>query len=147
MHMLIHQPNYSMLNRRIENGLTDVLREEGVGCIAFGPLGGGLLTERYLNGIPKDSRAGHDPRFIRPSDITEEKLTTIRALTEIAHQRGQSLAQMAIQWDLRVPEVTTALIGASRPEQVTENVKALDAPDFTVEELAAIDEILSSRTW
>ena len=147
MHMLIHQPNYSMLNRWIENGLTDVLREEGVGCIAFGPLGGGLLTERYLNGIPADSRAGHDPRFMRPSDITEEKLTTIRALTEVAHRRGQSLAQMAIRWDLRLPEVTTTLIGASKPEQVTENVKALEAPDFTKEELDEIDGILAARTW
>ena len=147
MHMLIHQPNYSMLNRWIENGLTDVLREEGVGCIAFGPLAGGLLAGRYLNGIPKDSRAGHDPRYMRPSDITEEKLKIIRALNDIALQRGQSLAQMAIMWDLRLPEVTTALIGASRPEQIIENVKALDAPDFTQEELSAIDKILAEKSW
>ena len=147
MHMLIHQPNYSMLNRSIENGLTDVLREEGVGCIAFGPLGGGLLTGRYLNGIPADSRAGHDPRFIRPSDITEEKLTLIRQLNDVAQRRGQSLAQMAICWDLRLPEVTTALIGASRPEQVIENVKALNAPAFTQEELDEIDAILAKKNW
>ncbi|MBQ9252481.1 MAG: L-glyceraldehyde 3-phosphate reductase [Clostridia bacterium] len=147
MHLLIHQPNYSMLNRSIEKGLTQVLEEEGVGCIAFGPLGGGLLTERYLNGIPADSRAGHDPRFIRPADITEEKLNTIRALTEIAHRRGQSLAQMAVLWDLRLPQVTTALIGASKPEQVIENVKALSAPAFTAEELAEIDQVLASKNW
>ena len=147
MHMLIHQPNYSMLNRSIENGLTDVLREEGVGCIAFGPLGGGLLTGRYLNGIPADSRAGHDPRFIRPSDITEEKLATIRALNEIAARRGQTLAQMALAWDLRLPEVTTALIGASRPEQVLENLEALKGPAFTREELDAIDQVLAARSW
>ena len=147
MHMLIHQPNYSMLNRSIENGLTDVLREEGVGCIAFGPLGGGLLTGRYLNGIPADSRAGHDPRFIQPSDITEEKLTLIRQLNDVAQRRGQSLAQMAICWDLRLPEVTTALIGASRPEQVIENVKALNAPAFTQEELDEIDAILAKKNW
>lgn len=147
MHLLIHQPNYSMLNRSIEKGLTQVLEKEGVGCIAFGPLGGGLLTERYLNGIPADSRAGHDPRFIRPADITEEKLNTIRALTEIAHRRGQSLAQMAVLWDLRLPQVTTALIGASKPEQVIENVKALSAPAFTAEELAEIDQVLASRNW
>lgn len=96
MHMLIHQPNYSMLNRSIENGLLDVLETYGVGCIAFGPLAGGMLTGRYLNGIPADSRAGHDPRFLRPSDITEEKLSIVRRLNDIAMQRGQTLAQMAL---------------------------------------------------
>lgn len=144
-HMLIHQPNYNMLNRSIEHGLTDVLAEEGVGCIAFGPLAGGRLTGRYLNGIPADSRAGHDPRFLRPSDINEDLLALIRKLNAVAERRGQTLAQMALAWTLRDKVVTTALIGASKPEQVIENVKALDNADFTAEELAEIDAILERR--
>ncbi len=143
MHMLIHQPNYSMLNRSIENGLTDVVREEGVGLIAFGPLAGGRLTARYLNGIPADSRAGHDPRYLRPEYITEELLDKVRALNAIALERGQTLAQMALAWTLRLPEVTTALIGASRPSQILENVEALQKLDFSKEELQAIDRILA----
>ena len=146
-HMLIHQPNYSMFNRWIEDGLTDVLREEGVGCIAFGPLGGGLLTSRYLNGIPADSRAGHDPRFLRPDSITEDKLTVVRELNAVAEERGQTLAQMAVAWDLRLPEVTTALIGASRAEQVLENIKALDHLEFSEEETKRIDAILAKKNW
>lgn len=140
--MLIHQPNYSMFNRTIENGLTDVLAEEGVGCIAFGPLAGGSLTERYLNGIPADSRAGHDPRFLKASDITEKKLNIVRQLKEIADERGQSVAQLALVWTLRNPVVTSALIGASRPEQVEENVKAMLNPTLSTEELARIEAIL-----
>ena len=143
MHMLIHQPNYSMLNRSIENGLLDVLETDGVGCIAFGPLAGGMLTGRYLNGIPADSRAGHDPRFLRPSDITEEKLSIVRRLNDIAMQRGQTLAQMALAWSLRSKGVTSALIGASKPEQIIENVRALDNTHFTQEELAGIDSVLA----
>ena len=143
MHLLIHQPNYSMFNRTIEHGLTDVLRKEGVGCIAFGPLAGGRLTGRYLNGIPADSRAGHDPRFLRPSDITDEMLSKVRALNKLAEKRGQTLAQMALAWTLRDDVVTTALIGASRASQVVENVQALENLSFTAEELAAIDEILA----
>ena len=142
MHLLIHQPNYSMLNRSIEHGLTDVLEEKGVGCIAFGPLAGGRLTDRYLNGIPADSRAGHDPRYLRPEYITDELLEKVRALNEIAAERGQSMAQMALAWTLRLPQVTTALIGASRPQQIIENVKALDNLEFTKEELQAIDAML-----
>lgn len=142
MHLLIHQPNYSMLNRSIEQGLTDVLEEKGVGCIAFGPLAGGRLTDRYLNGIPADSRAGHDPRYLRPEYITDELLDKVRALNEIAKKRGQTMAQMALAWTLRLPQVTTALIGASRPQQIIENVQALDNLAFTDEELQAIDEIL-----
>ena len=142
MHLLIHQPNYSMLNRSIEQGLTDVLEEKGVGCIAFGPLAGGRLTDRYLNGIPADSRAGHDPRYLRPEYITDELLDKVRALNEIAKKRGQTMAQMALAWTLRLPQVTTALIGASRPQQIVENVQALDNLAFTDEELQAIDEIL-----
>lgn len=144
-HMLIHQPNYSMLNRRIENGLIDVLTAEGVGCIAFGPLGGGLLTGRYLNGLPADSRAVHDPRFLRASDITGEKLSIIRQLNDVAEARGQTLAQMAVAWTLRTSAVTSALIGASKPEQILENIKALEAAPFTTEELNRIDQILAQK--
>lgn len=143
--MLIHQPNYSMLNRSIENGLTDLLKNEGVGCIAFGPLAGGRLTGRYLNGIPADSRAGHDPRFLRPSDINEDMLSLTVKLDNIAKRRGQTLAQMALAWTLRSDAVTSALIGASKPEQITENVKALDNTSFTAEELSEIDDILSGK--
>ena len=142
-HLLIHQPNYSMFDRWIEHGLTDVLREEGVGCICFAPLQNGLLTNRYLHGIPADSRAAHDPRYLRPSAITEDKLSRVRALNEIAAARGQALSQMALAWVLRDPVVTSALIGASRPEQIIENVKALDAAPFTQAELDAIEAILA----
>ena len=140
--MLIHQPNYSMLNRTVEQGLTDVLREEGVGCIAFAPLRNGILTNRYLNGIPADSRAAHDPRYRKARDITEEKLAVVRALNEIALQRGLTMAQLALQWVLRDPVVTSALIGASRPEQVEENVQAANFAPLTAEELTQIDRIL-----
>ncbi|MGN0778099.1 MAG: L-glyceraldehyde 3-phosphate reductase [Aristaeellaceae bacterium] len=140
---LIHQPSYSMFNRWIEDGLTDVLRQEGVGCICFAPLQNGLLTNRYLNGIPADSRAAHDPRYLKASDITPDKLEKIRALNDIAQARGQALSQMALAWVLRDPVVTSALIGASRPEQIVENVKALNAAPFTSEELASIDAILA----
>ena len=134
-----------MFNRYIENGLTDVLSENGVGCIAFGPLAGGKLTGRYLNGIPADSRAAHDPRFLRPSDITERLLTTVRKLDSLAKERGQTLAQMALAFTLRSDAVTSALIGASKPEQITENVKALQNITFTTEELGLIDQILAER--
>ena len=145
MHLLIHQPNYSMFNRSIERGLTDVVREEGVGIMAFGPLAGGRLTGRYLNGIPADSRAVHDPRFLRASDINEDLMKTVRALNAVAERRGQTLAQLALVWTLRDPVVTSALIGASKPEQVTENVKALDNMKLTKEELDEIDAILANR--
>ncbi len=141
--MLIEQPNYSMLNRWIEEeGLTDVLREERVGCIVFAPLQNGLLTGKYLNGIPSDSRAAHDPRYLKPSDITQDKLDKIAKLNEIAQARGQKLAQMALQWVLRDEVVTSALIGASRPEQIVENVQAVHGPAFTQDELDAIEAIL-----
>lgn len=145
MHMLIHQPNYNMFNRSIENGLTDVVAEEGVGIMAFAPLAGGRLTGRYLNGIPEDSRASHDPRFLRASDINEELLKTVRALNAVAERRGQTLAQLALVWTLRDPVVTSALIGASKPEQVVENVKALENMTLTEEELNEIDTILANR--
>ena len=139
---LIEQPNYSLLDRWIERGLTDVLRTENVGCIVFAPLQNGLLTGKYLGGIPADSRAAHDPRYLKPSSITPEKLAKIAALNEIALARGQKLSQMALAWVLRDPVVTSALIGASRPEQIVENVQALASAPFTQEELAKIDEIV-----
>lgn len=148
-HLLIHQPSYSMLNRWIEQpadgtgSLKDVLRREGVGCIAFAPLQNGLLTAKYLNGIPADSRAAHDPRYLKPAAITEEKLAKIRKLNAIAEARGQKLAQMALQWILRDDVVTSALIGASKPEQIAENVAALQFPALNTSELNAIDEILA----
>ena len=143
-HMLIHQPNYSMMNRRPEQGLTDVLREKGVGMIAFGPLAGGLLTGKYNAGIPSDSRAAKDPRFLKPGDITPEKLNTVARLKDIAQARGQSLPQLALSWTLRDPVVTSALIGASKPEQIRENVQALEKLSFTPEELSAVDAALNA---
>ena len=140
--MLIHQPNYSMFNRSIENGLDGVLRTEGVGCIAFAPLANGLLTAKYLKGIPADSRAAHDSRYLKPDAITPEKVEKAAKLNALALERGQSLAQMALQGVLRDDVVTSALIGASKPEQITENVKALDAAPLTRAELSRIDEIL-----
>ena len=140
--MLIHQPKYSMFNPSIENGLGDVLRQEGVGCIAFAPLANGLLTAKYLKGIPADSRAAHDPRYLKPEYITPDKVAKAARLNEIAAARGQTLAQMALQWVLRDDVVTSALIGASRPEQITENVRALDAAPLTEAELAQIAEVL-----
>ena len=139
---LIHQPSYSMLNRWIEDGLTDVLREEKVGCIVFAPLANGLLTGKYLDGIPADSRMAKDARYLRPESLTDEKLEKIRALKKIADSRGQKLHHLALQWVLRNPVVTSALIGASRPEQIVDNVQALSAPPLTDEELRLIDAAL-----
>ena len=147
-HLLIHQPSYSMLNRHIETpmegtgSLQDVLRREGVGCICFAPLQNGLLTGKYLNGIPAGSRAAHDPRYLKPAAITDDKLKKVLRLQQIARKRGQSLAQMSLQWVLRDAVVTSALIGASRPEQIVENVSALSGPAFTQEELTLIDGIV-----
>lgn len=140
---LIHQPSYSMLNRWIEKeGLIDVLKAEGIGSIAFSVLQQGLLSGKYLDGIPEDSRAARDPRYFKPKDITPERLEKIAQLARIAHQRDQLLPQMAIAWALRVGRLTSALIGASRPEQLIENIKALDNLNFSEEELAAIDAIV-----
>lgn len=139
---LIHQPSYSMFNRWVEEGLLSVLQEEGVGCIPFSPLAQGLLTNRYLDGIPATSRAGKPHGFLRPSAITKEKLACIRALNDLARTRNQSLAQMAIAWVLRQPAVTTALIGASTIGQIEECVQSLEHPDFGKSELEAIDAIL-----
>ena len=139
---LIHQPSYSMLNRWIEDELIDVLEKEGVGSIAFSPLAGGKLTNRYLNGIPKDSRAASGSVFLGENDITEELVTKIKALNEVAMKRGQSLAQMALAWDLKVGKLTSVLIGASKVSQIEDCVQALQHLDFNEEEFKAIDEIL-----
>jgi L-glyceraldehyde 3-phosphate reductase len=141
---LIHQPVYSMLNRWIENGLQDVLDREGIGSIAFCPLAQGLLTSRYLGGIQEGSRASKPHGFLRPNQITEDKLAKVRALSDLAKKRGQSLAQMALAWVLRGGRVTSALIGASRIEQIRENVAALQNLAFSKEELDAIDKILAA---
>ena len=140
---LIHQPKYHLFDRWIEGGLTDILQRDGMGGIVFCPLAQGLLTNRYLAGIPADSRAGHDPRFLKPEDITEAKLAIIRQLDALARQRGQSLAQMALQWVLRNPVITSALIGASKVSQIEENVAALAHPPLSETELAAIEQILA----
>ncbi len=139
---LIHQPSYSMLNRWIENGLIDVLEEEGVGSIAFSPLAGGKLTNRYLNGIPEDSRAVSSSVFMQKSDITEELVAKVKTLNEVAGKRGQSLAQMALAWNLKVGKLTSVLIGASKVSQIEDCVKALDHLEFTEEELQQINAIL-----
>jgi L-glyceraldehyde 3-phosphate reductase len=136
--VLIHQPSYSLLNRWIEDGLLDVLGEEGVGCIVFSPLAQGLLTGRYLDGVPEDSRAARDETFSREM-LSEENLGHVRALNEIAGRRGQSLAQMALAWTLRDPRVTSTLIGASSVAQLDENLAALSRLDFGDDELAEID--------
>lgn len=140
---LIHQPSYSMLNRWIEGELQTVLAEEGMGSIAFSPLAQGLLTNRYLTGIPADSRAAKGV-FLKPEAITPEKLDKIRRLNEMAAARGQSLTQMSLAWVMRGGKVTSALIGASRVSQVEENVAALNNLEFTTEELARIDVIVNS---
>jgi L-glyceraldehyde 3-phosphate reductase len=139
---LIHQPSYSMFNRWVEDGLLTVLGEEGIGCIAFCPLAQGLLTNRYLAGVPTDSRVAKPHGFLKGDAITPQRLEEIRDLNTLAQARGQSLAQMALTWVLRDARVTSALIGASRVEQIEENVKALTAPKLTADELKRIDAIL-----
>ena len=139
---LIHQPKYSIFDRRVENGLLDVLGNEGVGAIAFCPLAQGLLTDRYLDGIPADSRANKPHGFLKKHDIDEHRLAQMRALNAVAVERGQSLAQMALAWVLRDGRMTSALIGASRVEQIEQNVAALANLNFSVVELGRIDAIL-----
>jgi L-glyceraldehyde 3-phosphate reductase len=141
---LIHQPKYSMLDRTMEDKLLDVLNEHGIGSIAFCPLAQGLLTGRYLEGIPADSRASKPHGFLKKHDIDDRRVAQIRALNEIAKERGQSLAQMALAWVLREGRVTSALIGASRVEQIEQNVAALHHLAFSSDELARIDAILRS---
>jgi L-glyceraldehyde 3-phosphate reductase len=136
--LLIHQPSYSLLNRWIEGGLLDVLDEEGAGCIVFSPLAQGMLTDKYLDGIPDDSRAARDGS-LSPDLLNDEALERIRALNEIAARRGQSLAQLALAWTLRDPRVTSTLVGASSVEQLEANVAALEQLGLSPEELAEID--------
>jgi L-glyceraldehyde 3-phosphate reductase len=140
---LIHQPKYSMFERTPERGLLDVLGKEGVGAIAFCPLAQGLLTDRYLSGIPADARAAKPHGFLKKHDIDDARLAKVRALNEAARERGQSLAQMALAWVLRDGRMTSALIGASRVEQIEQNVAALANLTFSAEELARIDAILT----
>jgi L-glyceraldehyde 3-phosphate reductase len=139
---LIHQPSYSMLNRWVEDGLLDTLTEEGIGCIVFSPLAQGMLTDRYLGGIPADSRAGRPTGFLRPEHVTEDKVAKVRRLNEIARGRGQTMAEMAIAWVLRQPAVTSALIGASRVQQIEDVVAGLSNLSFSKAELSQIDAIV-----
>jgi L-glyceraldehyde 3-phosphate reductase len=140
--MLINQAAYNMMHRWVENGLFDILDDDGIGCIAFIPLAQGILTNKYLNGIPEDSRAAKAHGHLQEARITEEKLAQVKALYEIANNRGQSLAQMAIAWTLRDKRVTSALIGASSTKQIEENLGALNNLEFTNEELEMIDKIV-----
>jgi L-glyceraldehyde 3-phosphate reductase len=141
---VIHQMKYSMFVRKPEEGLFGRLEAEGIGGIAFSPLALGMLTDRYLKGIPADSRAGKDGRFLNKTHLTEERLAQIRTLAEMAQQRGQSMAQMALAWVLRQKAVTSALIGASRVGQIEDCVRAAHGPEFPAAELARIDEILGA---
>ncbi|MGD0692103.1 MAG: L-glyceraldehyde 3-phosphate reductase [Acidimicrobiales bacterium] len=138
--LLIHQPSYSMLNRWIEDRLLDVLDEQGVGCIAFSPLGQGLLTDKYLDGVSKDSRAAKGDSSLAAQLLSDENLARVRGLAAIAHERGQKMAQLAIAWALRNPVVTSVLLGASSVEQLDENLDALNNLTFTDEELKRIDQ-------
>ncbi|OXA78444.1 L-glyceraldehyde 3-phosphate reductase [Flavobacterium aquidurense] len=139
---LIHQPKYSMFVREPENGLLDVLGKQGVGCIPFSPLAQGLLSDKYLNGIPKDSRVATSGQFLKESHITPEILEKISLLNNISRQRGQKLAHMALSWLLRDERVTSVLIGSSKPEQIIDSIEALKNTSFTNEELQTINTIL-----
>ena len=140
---VIHQPKYNMFDRSIERELIDALRDTGMGCIPFSPLAQGMLTDRYLNGIPSDSRAAKEHGFLKKEMITEEKLNQIRKLNEVAKRRGQSLAQMSLAWVLRIPEITSVLLGASSVGQLESNLAALQNKHFSNEEYHEIDQILS----
>ena len=140
---LIHQPRFSMLDRWVEPELLATLEAEGIGATVFSPLAKGVLTDRYFKGIPADSRAGHDPRFLRPADITDAVLAKTRKLNDLAHSRGQTLAQMALAWVLRHKVVTSALIGASKVQQVDDCVGAVKNLNFSADELAHIEKILA----
>ena len=141
---LIHQPKYSMFERWVEGGLLELLEQEGVGCIPFSPLAQGLLTDKYLKGIPADSRVAKGVGFLQESHITPERHKQIQHLNELAQSRGQSLAQMALAWLLKDPRVTSVLIGASKPEQLTDSLRCLESPAFSPEELAGIEQILQA---
>ena len=140
---LIHQPKYSMFERAPENGLLDVLQQQGVGCIAFSPLAGGVLTDRYLQGIPEDSRAASGSRFLSSEQLTPEKMEKVRQLNELAQQRGQKLSQMALAWVLRGGRVTSVLIGASKTSQINDAITMLNQREFSQSELDRIDAILA----
>ena len=140
---LIHQPNYSLFDRWVEDGLLDVLTDEGIGCIVFSPLDQGVLTDRYLKGIPSDARAGKPDTYLSKEDISEDKLAKVRTLNEMAQKRGQSMAQMALAWVMRQPAVTSALIGASRVSQVEDSVATLNKLEFSPDELRLIEHILA----
>jgi len=140
---LIHQPRYNMFDRWVEDGLLDALAEEGIGCIAFSPLAQGLLTDRYLQGIPEGSRASRPQPFLRPENITEEKLGKVRRLNEIAKRRGQSMAQLALAWVLRQPAMTSVLKGASKVSQVEDGVGTIKNLKFSPQELQEIEAILA----
>lgn len=141
--LLVNQIRYSMFSRDVENGLLDMMEAEGVGGVAFAPLHSGMLTDKYIHGIPKDSRAAKDPRYLKPGDITEEKLNKINRLNTIAEKRGQTLAQMALAWVLRKETISSALIGASCPEQIVENLKALDSEPFSESEMIEMEKVLN----
>jgi L-glyceraldehyde 3-phosphate reductase len=143
--LLIHQPRYNMFDRWIEGGLLEALREEGIGSIVYSPLAQGVLTDKYLGGIPAGSRASKSGTFLKTEQVTADKLTRVERLNALARARGQSLAQMALAWVLRHPEVTSALIGASRPEQIDDAVGALANSIFTDEELEQIEGILAAK--
>lgn len=145
---LIHQPKYSMLDRWVEDGLLDVLDDEGVGCITFSSLAQGLLTNRYINGIPKDSRAtsGRGNGSIESGQIQPNEIALANALNEMAQQRGQSLAQMALAWVLKDKRITSVLLGVSRKEQLLDSLKALEAGPFSQEELTQIDQLLKTHS-
>lgn len=141
---IIHQPKYSMYERWIEDGLLDLLGNEGVGCIPFSPLAQGMLTDKYLKGIPEDSRAAKSHGFLQRDQITEEKLAQLNKLNAIAQERGQKLAHMALSWILRDERITSVLVGASKPEQLADSLKCLENTNFTKDELNKIDLILSN---
>jgi len=139
---VIHQPKYSMFERWVEGGLLDLLEQEGVGCIPFSPLAQGLLTDKYLKGIPNDSRVAKEHGALSAAQLTPDRLSQIRRLNELAKQRGETLAQMALAWLLKDPRITSVLIGASKPAQLLDSLKSLNSPNFNPEELTSIEEIL-----
>ncbi|NVJ85317.1 MAG: L-glyceraldehyde 3-phosphate reductase [Algoriphagus sp.] len=142
--LLIHQPRYSMLDRWVEGGLLDVLEEKGIGSIAFSPLEQGLLTNKYLKGIPEDSRAAKDGRYLKPDQISDDKVQMIQKLHDIAVSRGQSLAQMAIAWLLKDHRITSVLVGVSKPEQLDDNVASIGNTQFSASEITEIKSIIGA---
>ena len=140
---LIHQPSYNMFDRWIENGLTTVLETNGIGCIVFSPLAQGLLTDKYLSGIPEGSRAARESGFLSRDQVTDDKIERVKKLSRIAAERGQSMAQMAISWTLRSPIVTSSLIGASRVSHIDDAIAAASQTDFSSDDLAAIEQVLA----